>query len=283
MLVRRGRSAVYHRAPSGAVTARCDNPAMSDDSTDPRRSGTTHFGYREVPTADKQKLVGEVFSSVAGKYDLMNDLMSLGVHRAWKRYFVATAQVRRGDRVLDLAGGTGDVAALLRDRVGAGGEVVLGDINAGMLTVGRDRMTDRGLVRGLEYVQCNAEALPFPDDSFDLVTIAFGLRNVTDKDAALREMLRVLKVGGQARVLEFSQVRPEWFRPLYDFHSFQVLPRLGKLFAHDAGSYQYLAESIRQHPPQDALKAMMEGAGFARCDYRNLNAGIVAIHTGYKV
>jgi len=283
MLVRRARSAVYHRAPSGAVTARCDNPAMSDDSTDSRRSGTAHFGYREVPTADKQKLVGEVFSSVAGKYDLMNDLMSLGVHRAWKRYFVATAQVRRGDRVLDLAGGTGDVAALLRDRVGAGGEVVLGDINAGMLTVGRDRMTDRGLVRGLEYVQCNAEALPFPDDSFDLVTIAFGLRNVTDKDAALREMLRVLKVGGQARVLEFSQVRPEWFRPLYDFHSFQVLPRLGKLFAHDAGSSQYLAESIRQHPPQDALKAMMEGAGFARCDYRNLNAGIVAIHTGYKV
>ena len=283
MLVRRGRSAVYHHAPSGAVTARCDNPAMSDDSTDSRRSGTTHFGYREVPTADKQKLVGEVFSSVAGKYDLMNDLMSLGVHRAWKRYFVATAQVRRGDRVLDLAGGTGDVAALLSDRVGAGGEVVLGDINAGMLTVGRDRMTDRGLVRGLEYVQCNAEALPFPDDSFDLVTIAFGLRNVTDKDAALREMLRVLKVGGQARVLEFSQVRAEWFRPLYDFHSFQVLPRLGKLFAHDAGSYQYLAESIRQHPPQDALKAMMEGAGFARCDYRNLNAGIVAIHTGYKV
>jgi demethylmenaquinone methyltransferase/2-methoxy-6-polyprenyl-1,4-benzoquinol methylase len=252
---------------------------MSDDSA----RDTTHFGYREVPTAQKQKLVGEVFSSVAGKYDLMNDLMSLGVHRVWKRYFVATAQVRRGDRVLDLAGGTGDIAALLRERVGEDGDVVLGDINAGMLTVGRDRMTDRGLVRGLEYVQCNAEALPFPDDSFDLVTIAFGLRNVTDKDAALREMLRVLKVGGQARVLEFSQVRAEWFRPLYDFHSFQVLPRLGRLFAHDAGSYRYLAESIRQHPPQDTLKAMMETAGFARCDYRNLNAGIVAIHTGYKV
>jgi len=279
-----GAEVLFTTAPRRrAVTARCDNPAMSDDSIDSRRNGTTHFGYREVPTADKQKLVGEVFSSVAGKYDLMNDLMSLGVHRAWKRHFVATAQVRRGDRVLDLAGGTGDVAALLRDRVGADGAVVLGDINAGMLTVGRDRLTDRGLVRGLEYVQCNAEALPFPDDSFDLVTIAFGLRNVTDKDAALREMLRVLKVGGQARVLEFSQVRAEWFRPLYDFHSFQVLPRLGRLFAQDAGSYQYLAESIRQHPPQDALKAMMERAGFARCDYRNLNAGIVAIHTGYKV
>ena len=156
------------------------------------KPGTTHFGYREVPVVEKQKLVGEVFSSVAGRYDLMNDVMSLGIHRIWKRYFVATAQLRKGDRVLDLAGGTGDIAALLHDKVGADGEVILGDINAGMLTVGRDRLTDRGLVRGLRYVQCNAEALPFPDDSFDLVTIAFGLRNVTDKDAALREMLRVL-------------------------------------------------------------------------------------------
>ena len=248
-----------------------------------RNPDTTHFGYREVPVADKQKLVGEVFSSVAGRYDLMNDVMSLGIHRIWKRYFVATAQARKGDRVLDLAGGTGDIAALLREKVGDAGEVVLGDINAGMLTVGRDRMTNRGLVRGLQYVQCNAEALPFPDASFDLVTIAFGLRNVTDKDAALGEMLRVLKVGGQARVLEFSQVRADWFRPLYDFHSFNVLPRLGRLFAHDADSYRYLAESIRQHPPQEALKAMMQAAGFERCDYRNLNGGIVAIHTGYKV
>ncbi len=253
---------------------------MSDQAPKP---GTTHFGYREVPTADKQKLVGEVFSSVAGKYDLMNDLMSLGIHRVWKRYFVATAQVKPGDRVLDLAGGTGDIAALLRERVGDSGEIVLGDINAGMLGVGRDRMTDRGNVRGFEYVQCNAERLPFPDASFDLVTIAFGLRNVTDKDAALAEMLRVLKVGGQARVLEFSEVKSEWFKPVYDFHSFNILPRLGKLFAGDSDSYQYLAESIRQHPPQDALKAMMVSAGFARCDYKNLNAGIVAIHTGYKV
>lgn len=243
---------------------------------------TTHFGYREVPTGEKQKLVGQVFSSVAGKYDLMNDLMSLGIHRVWKRYFVATAQVGKGDRVLDLAGGTGDIAALLRERVGDGGEVVLGDINGAMLRVGRDRLTDRGMVRGLDYVQCNAEALPFPDAGFDLVTIAFGLRNVTDKDAALREMQRVLKVGGQARILEFSQVTAEWFRPVYDFHSFQVLPRLGRLFAHDADSYQYLAESIRQHPPQAQLQAMMEAAGFARCGFRNLNAGIVAIHTGYK-
>ena len=255
---------------------------MSESTRPAGEPGTTHFGFRDVPVAEKQKLVGEVFSSVAGKYDLMNDGMSLGIHRLWKRYFVGTAQVSKGDRVLDLAGGTGDIAALLRARVGDEGEVVLGDINADMLRVGRDRMIDRGHVRGFEYVQCNAEALPFPDRSFDLVTIAFGLRNVTDKDAALREMHRVLKVGGQARVLEFSEVKAEWFKPIYDFHSFQVLPRLGRLFAHDAGSYQYLAESIRKHPPQDELKAMMDAAGFARTSYRNLSAGIVAVHTGYR-
>ena len=245
------------------------------------RPDTTHFGFRDVPVAEKQKLVGEVFSSVAGSYDLMNDLMSFGIHRVWKRYFVATAQVGRGDRVLDLAGGTGDIAALLRSRVGDTGELVLGDINGSMLRVGRDRMVDRGNVRGFSYVQCNAQALPFPDASFDLVTIAFGLRNVTDKAMALREMLRVLKVGGQARVLEFSEV-PGWFKPLYDFHSFKVLPKLGRLFANDAESYQYLAESIRKHPPQAELKGMMEAAGFARCRYRNLSGGIVAIHDGCK-
>lgn len=252
-------------------------------SESPYQRGTTHFGFRDVPARDKQKLVGEVFTSVAGKYDLMNDLMSLGIHRVWKRYFVGTCQVRRGDRVLDLAGGTGDIAALLKDRVGAEGSIVLGDINAGMLSVGRDRLTNRGLVAGLEYVQCNAEALPFPDGSFDLVTIAFGLRNVTDKDAALREMHRVLRVGGQARVLEFSEVKADWFKPIYDFHSFKVLPRLGRLFAQDADSYQYLAESIRKHPPQEELKAMMAEAGFARTGYRNLSGGIVAVHTGYKI
>jgi demethylmenaquinone methyltransferase/2-methoxy-6-polyprenyl-1,4-benzoquinol methylase len=257
--------------------------AMSDPARPSGEPGTTHFGFRDVPVAEKQKLVGEVFSSVAGKYDLMNDAMSLGIHRLWKRFFVATAQVSKGDRVLDLAGGTGDIAALLRPRVGDEGEIVLGDINAAMLRVGRDRMIDRGNVRGLQYVQLDAEKLPFPDGSFDLVTIAFGLRNVTDKDAALREMHRVLKVGGQARVLEFSEVKPDWFKPIYDFHSFQVLPRLGRLFAHDAGSYQYLAESIRKHPPQDELKAMMDAAGFARTSYRNLSAGIVAVHTGYRV
>lgn len=252
------------------------------------KPGTTYFGYREVPVGEKRRLVGEVFSSVAGRYDLMNDLMSLGVHRVWKRYLVATSGVKRGDRVLDLAGGTGDIAALLQARVGDAGSdsdgcVVLGDINAQMLGVGRDRLIDRGLVRGLEYVQCNAETLPFPDGSFDLVTIAFGLRNITDKDAALREMRRVLKVGGRALVLEFSQVRPQWFRPLYEFHSFQVLPRLGRLIAGDADSYRYLAESIRRHPPQDELLAMMQAAGFERCSWRDLSGGIVAIHSGYRM
>jgi demethylmenaquinone methyltransferase/2-methoxy-6-polyprenyl-1,4-benzoquinol methylase len=252
------------------------------DRHDDDTPGTTHFGYREVPVGDKRRLVGEVFSSVAGRYDLMNDAMSLGIHRLWKRHFVATAPVAKGDRVLDLAGGTGDIAALLAPRVGEAGEVVVGDINGDMLRVGRDRMTDRGIVRGLRWVECNAEALPFPDASFDLVTIAFGLRNVTDKDAALREMLRVLKVGGQARILEFSHVRADWFRPLYDFHSFQVLPRLGRLFAGDADSYRYLAESIRKHPPQAELQAMMEAAGFARCRHRDLSGGIVAIHSGHR-
>ncbi|HET6602990.1 MAG TPA: bifunctional demethylmenaquinone methyltransferase/2-methoxy-6-polyprenyl-1,4-benzoquinol methylase UbiE [Xanthomonadaceae bacterium] len=243
----------------------------------------THFGYREVPVGEKRRLVDRVFSSVAARYDLMNDLMSFGVHRVWKRYFVATAGARPGDRVLDLAGGTGDIAALLRERVGPDGEVVLGDINAQMLQVGRDRMLDRGLVEGMAYVRLDAQALPFPDASFDLVTIAFGLRNVTDKDAALAQMQRVLRVGGRALVLEFSQVQPQWLRPLYEFHSFQVLPRLGRMVAGDEDSYRYLAESIRRHPPQDELQAMMQRAGFERCGYRNLMGGIVAIHSGYRV
>lgn len=255
-----------------------DTPSRGDSPAE-----TTHFGFREVPTADKQRLVGRVFSSVAGRYDLMNDLMSFGIHRLWKRYFVATSGVRRGDRVLDLAGGTGDIASLLLERVGPEGEIVLGDINGEMLRVGRDRLTDRGQVRGLRYAQMNAEALPFPDGSFDLVTIAFGLRNVTDKQKALDEMYRVLRPGGRGLVLEFSEVKADWFKPLYDFHSFQVLPRLGRLFAGDADSYQYLAESIRQHPPQDTLKAMMAQAGFERCDYRNLSGGICAIHSGHRL
>jgi demethylmenaquinone methyltransferase/2-methoxy-6-polyprenyl-1,4-benzoquinol methylase len=244
---------------------------------------TTHFGYREVPVAEKQKLVGEVFSSVAGKYDVMNDLMSFGVHRLWKRHFVATSGIRKGDRVLDLAGGTGDVAALLLPRVGDKGEIVVADINAEMLRVGRNRLLDRGLLQGLRWTQVNAEALPFPDESFDAVTIAFGVRNVTDKAKALGEMQRVLKPGGRALILEFSKVNQSWLAPLYDFHSFQVLPRIGKLVAHDEGSYRYLAESIRKHPDQATLKAMMEAAGFRNVQVRNLSAGIVAVHRGYKI
>lgn len=246
-------------------------------------SPTTHFGYRDVPEAEKARLVGEVFTSVAKKYDVMNDLMSFGVHRLWKRYFVGTSGVREGDAVLDLAGGTGDIAALLLPKVGAKGRIVVGDINGDMLRVGRDRLLDRGLVRGLDWSQMDAEALPFPDQSFDCVTMAFGLRNVTHKDKALAEIHRVLKVGGRALVLEFSAVKSDLLKPLYDFHSFQVLPRIGALIAGDEASYRYLAESIRKHPDQDTLKAMMETAGFARVDVRNLSAGIVAIHRGYRV
>lgn len=259
---------------------------MSQSDPTPGRpidSQTADFGFTKVARADKQKLVGRVFTSVAPSYDLMNDLMSVGLHRLWKRYFVATSGAKRGDRILDLAGGTGDIAALLHSRIGESGEIVVGDINAGMLAVGRDRLTDRGLVKGLHWTRLNAEALPFPAASFDLVTIAFGLRNVTDKPAALAEMRRILKIGGRLLVLEFSEVKPAWFKPIYDFHGFQVLPRLGRLFAGDSESYRYLAESIRRHPPQEALKSMMEEAGFERCDYRNLSAGIVAIHSGYRV
>ena len=254
----------------------CSMPAMS-------RSDTTHFGYRDVPEADKARLVGEVFTSVARKYDVMNDLMSFGVHRLWKRYFVATSGVREGDRVLDLAGGTGDIAALLLPKVGKSGSVVVGDINGDMLRVGRDRMIDRGLLQGLDWSQMDAEALPFPDQSFDCVTMAFGLRNVTHKERALAEIHRVLKIGGRALVLEFSALRAPLLQPLYDFHSFQVLPRIGKLIAGDDASYRYLAESIRKHPDQATLKAMMESVGLARVDVRNLSAGIVAIHRGYRV
>jgi demethylmenaquinone methyltransferase/2-methoxy-6-polyprenyl-1,4-benzoquinol methylase len=243
---------------------------------------TTHFGYREVPEADKARLVGDVFSSVARRYDVMNDLMSFGIHRLWKRWFVATSGVRPGDRVLDLAGGTGDIAALLLPKVGREGSVVVGDINGDMLRVGRDRLLDRGLLQGLSWSRMDAEALPFADRSFDCVTMAFGLRNVTRKERALAEMHRVLKVGGRALVLEFSSLRVRALQPLYDLHSFHVLPRIGRLVAGDEESYRYLAESIRRHPDQATLAAMMEASGFDRVDVRNLSAGIVAIHRGYR-
>jgi demethylmenaquinone methyltransferase/2-methoxy-6-polyprenyl-1,4-benzoquinol methylase len=244
---------------------------------------TTHFGFRDVPVEQKQKLVGEVFTSVASRYDLMNDLMSFGVHRLWKRYFLATAQLRSGQRVLDLAGGSGDIALLAAREVGAEGMVVLSDINAGMLGVGRDRVIDANQSAVVHCAQINAEALPFPDRSFDLVTIAFGLRNVTDKLKALREMFRVLKVGGRVLVLEFSEVKATWLKPMYDLYSFKVLPWLGKRVAGDAQSYQYLAESIRKHPNQAALAALLGEAGFERVDVRNLTAGVVAIHSGWRI
>ncbi|MEM9304973.1 MAG: bifunctional demethylmenaquinone methyltransferase/2-methoxy-6-polyprenyl-1,4-benzoquinol methylase UbiE [Pseudomonadota bacterium] len=243
---------------------------------------TTHFGYRDVAVQDKQALVGEVFTSVAGNYDLMNDLMSLGIHRLWKRHFVSTLRLRPGMDILDLAGGTGDIAALMAPKLGDTGHIVLGDINAAMLSVGRDRLLDRGRANRVTVAQMNAEALPFPDQSLDRITMAFGLRNVTHKEKALAEMARVLRPGGMTAILEFSQVRPELLRPFYDWYSFNVLPRLGARFAGDPDSYQYLAESIRKHPNQESLKEMMVDAGLEMVGYRNLTMGICAIHEGFR-
>ena len=244
-------------------------------------AGTTHFGYRDVAIEDKERLVRGVFESVADKYDLMNDLMSLGVHRLWKRHFIAISNIQPGQRVLDLAGGTGDIAALMSKRVGSHGSVVLSDINEAMLAVGRQRMEDRGIVGNIEYSLANAEQLPFTDGEFDAVTIAFGLRNVTDQSAALKEMFRVLKTGGRAMILEFSKVEYEGLKKIYDGYSFGILPRLGKLVANDEESYRYLAESIRKHPRQYELADMMVDAGFTNVTYRNLTGGVVAIHSGH--
>jgi demethylmenaquinone methyltransferase/2-methoxy-6-polyprenyl-1,4-benzoquinol methylase len=241
------------------------------------RREQTHFGEQTVPLADKQGMVDEVFHSVARRYDLMNDLMSGGLHRLWKRYAVGVAAVRPGARVLDLAGGTGDLARLFADAAGPTGRVVLSDINGAMLAEGRDKLLDRGLA--LDVVQCDAEKLPFPDRAFDVVSIGFGLRNVTRKENALAEMRRVLAPGGVAVILEFSKVAGP-LAPAYDWYSFAVLPRLGRLVAGDEASYRYLAESIRMHPDQEALKALMEQAGFESVEYHNLTAGVVALHVG---
>lgn len=243
---------------------------------------TTHFGYREVPEEAKTGLVAEVFHSVADRYDLMNDLMSLGIHRLWKQFALAQSGVRPGQRVLDLAGGTGDMTARFAGRVGARGEVVLADINASMLEIGRARLADRGIAGNVTFVQADAEDLPFPQDHFDCVCIAFGLRNVTHLDRALASLYRVLKPGGRCLVLEFSCPVLPGLGSLYDAYSFAVLPWLGKIVAHDEGSYRYLAESIRRHPDQETLKNLMQAAGFERVDYFNLSGGIVALHKGYK-
>ena len=243
---------------------------------------TTHFGYKTVDAEKKEELVADVFHSVAAKYDLMNDLMSLGIHRLWKRFTIECSGIRSGQKVLDLAGGTGDLTARFSRIVGEQGEVILADINDSMLKVGRNKLRDKGLVGNIRYVQANAEALPFPDNYFDLITIGFGLRNVTHKEQALASMFRVLKPGGRLLVLEFSKPTNAVMSKLYDLYSFHLLPRMGKLVAGDAESYQYLAESIRMHPDQETLKGMMEQVGFDDVSYFNLTQGVVAVHRGYK-
>ncbi len=250
---------------------------MADDQRQ-----TTHFGFEELPVAEKTGRVREVFDSVASNYDIMNDLMSFGLHRIWKRFATGLSGVRSGEFVLDLAAGTGDLTRLLARRAGPTGMVVMSDINGAMLDVGRDRLLDNGLVEGIELLQANAERLPVRDNTFDCVIIGFGLRNVTDKATALKEMTRVLKPGGRLLILEFSRPLPALQKP-YDTYSFKVLPRLGKAIAGDAESYRYLAESIRVHPDQETLQEMMEQAGLSRCHYYNLTAGIVAVHRGYKI
>jgi len=244
--------------------------------------GQTHFGYKQVDVEDKQAKVADVFHSVANKYDVMNDLMSGGIHRIWKRLTIEQSGVRRGHKVLDIAGGTGDLTMRFSRLVGPEGKVVLADINDSMLKVGRDRLLDRGITGNVEFVQANAEELPFPDNTFDCITIAFGLRNVTHKDRALASMARVLKPGGKVMVLEFSKTDNPMLTKAYDFYSFSLLPKIGKLIAGDEESYRYLAESIRMHPDQETLKQMMEEAGLAQCKFQNMTGGIVALHTGIK-
>jgi demethylmenaquinone methyltransferase/2-methoxy-6-polyprenyl-1,4-benzoquinol methylase len=241
------------------------------------------FGFEQVARGEKAERVRSVFSSVAPKYDLMNDLMSFGAHRLWKRFTISLTGLRVGQRALDVAGGTGDLAAGMLRQVGKSGHVVLSDVNHSMLEIGRDRLLDAGFAGNTDCIVADAERLPFPDASFDCVTIGFGLRNVTDKAAALKSMHRVLKVGGQLLVLEFSAPQAPGLKPLYDAYSFKVLPRLGQMVARDAASYRYLAESIRMHPDQETLLGMLRSAGFAQSRYHNLAGGIVAVHRGYKI
>ena len=244
---------------------------------------TTHFGYKTVAKEEKAQRVADVFHSVAQKYDIMNDMMSFGIHRVWKRLTIESSGVRPGHRVLDIAGGTGDLTMQFAKRVGDSGQVILADINSSMLEVGRDRLLNRGYGSNIEFVQANAECLPFADNHFNCLSIAFGLRNVTDKDKALRSMYRVLKPGGRLLILEFSKPRSALLSKAYDHYSFTALPMMGQLITQDSESYRYLAESIRMHPDQETLKTMMENAGFEQCRYHNMTGGIVALHTGIKV
>ena len=256
---------------------------MSAAEEHDRSEQSADFGYERVPWHEKKRLVRGVFDSVAPRYDLMNDVMSGGLHRLWKRFAIARTGLRPGQQALDVAAGSGDLALGLVRRVGRAGRVIVTDINAKMLAEGRDRLYNAGVAGNVHYVLADAEALPFPSQTFHCVTIGFGLRNVTDKDAALGAMYRVLKPGGRAVVLEFSKAHLGPLAPVYELYSFQVLPRLGALLADDADSYRYLAESIRRHPDQETLKSMMERQGFERCEYHNLAAGIVALHVGYKL
>ncbi|MFT6028830.1 MAG: demethylmenaquinone methyltransferase/2-methoxy-6-polyprenyl-1,4-benzoquinol methylase [Oleiphilaceae bacterium] len=260
-----------------------NNESLSESSnTAQDAEQVTHFGFKNVRADEKAGKVADVFHSVASKYDVMNDLMSMGVHRIWKRLTIESSGVRPGYKVLDIAGGTGDLTMQFSKRVGEQGQVILADINSSMLNVGRDRLMNQGYGSNIQFVQANAESLPFPDNHFNCVSIAFGLRNVTDKDKALRSMMRVLKPGGRLLVLEFSKPSNELLSKVYDKYSFSALPFMGKLITNDSESYKYLAESIRMHPDQETLKGMMESAGFANCRFQNMTGGIVALHTGIK-